>query len=378
MKNDTQFTGNPEDLTNTPHLVLVIPTLNEADNIHPLLDRLSEVLSGLQWEVVFVDDDSNDGTRDRIAERSSRDNRIRCIHRIGRKGLSSACIEGVLASDAAIIGIMDADLQHDETLLPSLYDAVTTEGYDLAIGSRYIPGGGVGGWSQNRQRISRWATKFSQWVTRINVNDPMSGFFMFQRTSMAQAIRGVSGLGFKLLLDLLLSTDHQLKIKEIPFEFRLRQAGESKLSAQVAWRLVLLIIDKKVGRFIPARFVSFAIVGAVGVLVHFSALVLIYKLMGADFVLAQGIATLIAMTSNFLLNNELTFSDRAIRGKDLLRGWVSFVFACSIGAIANVGIAHSLFEQDVSWALSALAGVLVGSVWNYATTAIYTWKAGKL
>jgi len=375
MNMETQHSSKQEDQAQPPRLVLVIPTLNEADNIHPLLDRLNEVLSGLDWEVIFVDDDSDDGTRDRIAERTSRDKRIRCIHRIGRKGLSSACIEGILASDAAIVGIMDADMQHDETLLPSLYEAVTTEAYDLAIGSRYIPGGGVGGWSQNRQRISRWATKISQWVTRVKVNDPMSGFFMFQRSSMATAIRNVSGLGFKLLLDLLLSTDRQLKIKEVPFEFRLRNAGESKLSAQVAWRLILLIIDKKIGRFIPARFVSFAVVGAVGVLVHFMALVLIYKSLGADFALAQGIATLIAMTSNFLLNNELTFTDHAIRGKALFRGWLSFVLACSIGAVANVGIAHSLFQQDVGWALSALAGVLVGSVWNYATTAIYTWKA---
>lgn len=362
--------------TQTPPLVLVIPTLNEADNIHPLLDRLYEVLSGLDWEVLFVDDDSSDATRERIAERASHDKRIRCIHRIGRKGLSSACIEGILASDAAIIGIMDADLQHDETLLPSLYEAVTTEGYDLVIGSRYVAGGGVGGWGQNRQRISRWATKLSQWVTRVKVKDPMSGFFMFQRASMNTAIRQVSGLGFKLLLDLLLSTERQLKIKEIPFEFRLRQAGESKLSAQVAWRLVLLILDKKIGRFIPARFVSFVLVGAVGVLVHFTTLLLIFKFLGADFVLAQAIATLVAMTSNFLLNNELTFADRAIRGKALFRGWASFVLACSIGAIANVGIANTLFQQDVGWALSALAGVLVGSVWNYAATAVYTWKVG--
>jgi len=360
--------------TKTTRLVLVIPTLNEADNIFPLLDRLNEVLSGLNWEVIFVDDDSSDGTRERIAERASRDHRVRCLHRIGRKGLSSACLEGILASDADIVGIMDADMQHDESLLPALYEAVTTEGYDLAIGSRYIPGGGVGEWSQNRQRISRWATKFSQWVTRVRVNDPMSGFFMFQRASMTTSIRNVSGLGFKLLLDLLLSTDRELKIKEVPFEFRPRQAGESKLSAQVAWRLVLLILDKKIGRIIPARFVSFALVGTVGVLVHFITLFLIYKSLGGDFVLAQSIATLVAMTSNFFLNNELTFSDRAIRGKALLRGWASFVLACSIGAIANVGIAHTLFQQDVGWALSALAGVLVGSVWNYATTAIYTWK----
>jgi dolichol-phosphate mannosyltransferase len=322
-----------------------------------------------------VDDDSDDGTRQRISERAQDNHRIRCIHRVGRKGLSTACVEGILASDAPVVAIMDADLQHDETLLPSLYEAVTADGYDLAIGSRYMPGGGVGDWSQRRQFVSRWATRISQWATRVRISDPMSGFFMFQRASMKSAIRDVSGLGFKLLLDLLLSTDQPLKIKELPYHFRLRQAGESKLTTQVAWRMVLLILDKKFGHIIPARFVSFTLVGSVGVVVHFLALILVYKLLGSDFILGQAVATLVAMTSNFLLNNLSTFSDRSLHGWSLLRGWMSFVAACSIGAVANVGIAGVLFSQDVDWVLSALAGALVGSVWNYATTAVYTWKA---
>jgi dolichol-phosphate mannosyltransferase len=357
-----------------PKLALVIPTLNEVENIAPLLDRLQDVLQGLDWEVIFVDDDSSDETRQRIAERAQGGQQIRCIHRIGRRGLSSACVEGILSSNAPIVGIMDADMQHDESLLPSLYDAVTVEGNDLAIGSRYMPGGGVGDWKQHRQFISRWATRISQWVTGTKVSDPMSGFFMFQRGSMAPAIRNVSGLGFKLLLDLLLSADRPLKIKEVPYHFRSREAGESKLTTQVAWSMILLILDKKLGHIIPARFLSFVFVGSIGVIVHFLVLILVYKLLGADFVLGQATATLVAMTSNFLLNNISTFSDRTLSGWSLLRGWVSFVIACSIGAVANVGIANALFQQDVDWALSALAGALVGSVWNYATTAVYTWK----
>lgn len=374
MNSATTWSTAATELTDSPRLVLVIPTFNEAENINLLLDRLAGVLSGLDWEVIFVDDDSTDGTRQRIAERAAYDQRIRCIHRINRKGLASACIEGILACDAPIIGIMDADLQHDEALLPSLYQSLTREGYDLAIGSRYIAGGGVGAWGLHRQRISRWATKFSQWVTRVQVSDPMSGFFMFRRASLATAIRHVSGFGFKLLLDLLLSVERPLKIKELPYHFRLRLCGESKLTTQVAWRLVLLILDKKIGRFVPARYLSFSLVGAFGVLVHFLTLLLVYKVVGTDFVLGQSIATLVAMTSNFLFNNILTFADRTLKGKALLRGWLSFVIACSLGAVINVGIAYSLFQQDVNWALSALAGMFVGSVWNYATTAVYTWK----
>jgi len=243
----TQDAGLPEEAANQPflpRLVLVIPTFNEAENIHPLLDRLQDVLQELDWEVIFVDDDSTDGTRQRISERARDNHRIRFLHRVGRKGLSTACVEGILASDAPIVAIMDADLQHDETLLPALYDAVTAGGYDLAIGSRYMPGGGVGSWSQKRQFVSRWATRISQWATKVRISDPMSGFFMFQRKSMNTAIRDVSGLGFKLLLDLLLSTDRPLSIKELPYHFRPRQAGESKLTAQVAWRMILLILWK--------------------------------------------------------------------------------------------------------------------------------------
>jgi len=370
--------GLPDETSNqssTPRLVLVIPTFNEAENINPLLDRLQDVLQHLDWEVIFVDDDSNDGTRHKISERALDNRRVRCIHRVGRRGLSTACVEGILASEAPIVAIMDADLQHDESLLPSLYEAVTADGYDLAIGSRYMQGGGIGDWSQSRHFVSRLATRISQWVTKVRVSDPMSGFFMFQRKSMDTAIRDVSGLGFKLLLDLLLSTDRSLNIKELPYHFRPRQAGESKLNAQVAWRMILLILDKKFGHIIPARFVSFALVGSVGVVVHFLALILTYRILGSDFVLAQAIATLVAMTSNFLLNNISTFSDHSLSGWGLLRGWVSFVAACSIGAVANVGIAGVLFSQEVDWVLSALAGAMVGSVWNYATTAVYTWKS---
>jgi len=370
--------GLPDETSNqssTPRLVLVIPTFNEVENINPLLDRLQDVLQHLDWEVIFVDDDSNDGTRHKISERALDNRRVRCIHRVGRRGLSTACVEGILASEAPIVAIMDADLQHDESLLPSLYEAVTADGYDLAIGSRYMQGGGIGDWSQSRHFVSRLATRISQWVTKVRVSDPMSGFFMFQRKSMDTAIRDVSGLGFKLLLDLLLSTDRSLNIKELPYHFRPRQAGESKLNAQVAWRMILLILDKKFGHIIPARFVSFALVGSVGVVVHFLALILTYRILGSDFVLAQAIATLVAMTSNFLLNNISTFSDHSLSGWGLLRGWVSFVAACSIGAVANVGIAGVLFSQEVDWVLSALAGAMVGSVWNYATTAVYTWKS---
>ena len=355
-------------------LTLVIPTYNEAENINPLLDRVSKVLTGLDWEIIFVDDDSSDATREHIYQRAADDKRIRCIHRIGRKGLSTACLEGILASTAPVVGVMDGDLQHDEAILPQMYEAVNRQGFDLAIGSRYIAGGGVGRWGNRRRRISRWATRLSQALTRVDVSDPMSGFFMFRRTELIGAIRQTSGFGFKLLLDLLLSAKRPLRIIEIPYQFRVRRAGVSKLSPGVAWQFVLLILDKKIGRFVPVRFLSFSAVGAIGVLVHFLTLWLVYQVMGGSFTIAQSVATLFAMTSNFLINNISTFADRSLSGLALLRGWLSFVAACSIGALANVGIAGTLFSHDIDWALSALAGVLISAVWNYSVTALYTWR----
>ena len=356
------------------HLSLIIPTLNEAENIDPLLDRLDRLLKGLAWEVIFVDDDSMDATRERIEHRASRNPRIRIIHRVGRRGLSSACLEGMLASQAALIGVMDADLQHDESLLPNMVQGLETGTLDLIVGSRYIEGGSTGEWDTGRHRISRWATRLTQWLTQVHISDPMSGFFMFRRQALLPAIRSSTGLGFKILLDLLLSSPQPIRVRELPYQFRSRQAGKSKLTSRVAWQLILLILDKKLGRFIPARFVSFALVGATGIVVHFLVLTLTHKLLGASFLAGQTIATLVAMTSNFLINNLSTYADKTLSGPDLLRGWLSFVAICGIGALANVGIAEALFTQKVNWALSALAGILVGSVWNYAVTARYTWR----
>lgn len=363
-----------ETLLHPATLALIIPTLNEADNIRELVQRISATLGNIAWEILFVDDDSTDGTREVIHTLAEAGEPVRCLHRIGRKGLSSACIEGFLATDTPLVAVMDADLQHDESRLVLMYQTLTENDYDLVIGSRYISGGGVGEWHAGRQAISRFATRLTQSFTRIEVQDPMSGFFMFRRSALMPAIRQCSGMGFKILLDLLLSSPAPLKVTEIPFQFRTRVAGTSKLSPLIAWQLIMLMLDKWLGRFLPARFISFSIIGAIGVGVHLATLTLVYRGLGNGFLTGQVWATLTAMTSNYLLNNELTYSDRPLRGWNVLRGWVSFVVACSLGGVANVGIAELLFQQDVNWVLSAVVGVLVGAVWNYAVTSLYTWR----
>ena len=194
-----------------------------------------------------------------------------------------------------------------------------------------------------------------------------------------------SGVGFKILLDILASARRPLRFTEVPYTFRERHAGESKLDSVVAWEYLMMLLDKTVGRFMPVRFVAFAAVGALGVIVHMAVLALVFQgiYAGAEskFGIGQALATLVAMTFNFFVNNALTYRDRRLRGRALIRGWVSFTAACSLGAIANVGIAVYLFSSDtlvgIGWVLSAMAGIVVGAVWNYAVTSVYTWNQPK-
>ena len=365
-----------------PQLCVVIPTFNERSNIEELVRRLDAALGDLYWEAMFVDDDSPDGTAEFIRVLARKDSRIRIIQRVGRRGLSTACVEGMLASSSPCLAVMDADLQHDETLLPLMYrDLEDDSNLDIVIGSRYVGDGSLGEWAEDRARMSRFATRLSRLVVKSDIKDPMSGFFMLRREVLHEAIKNLSGVGFKILLDIFASAPRQLRFKERGYTFRNRHSGESKLDSVVAWEYVMMLLDKTVGRYVPVRFVPFALIGAIGVAVHMTALWVTFKVLGASFATGQIVATLIAMTTNFFMNNALTYRDRRLTGWGLVTGWFSFSLACSVGAISNVGIATYLFrENTMGWALSAMAGIIVGAVWNYAVTSIYTWnnrKTGK-
>ena len=366
--------ASPTAATAGTELSVVVPTYREAGNVEALVRLLDTALAGLRWEVVFVDDDSPDGTADLVRQVAQRDARVRVVHRLGRRGLSSACIEGMLATASPYVAVMDADLQHDETLLPKMLEVLRAGEADVVIGSRYVDGGGLGGWDVSRAQMSQTATRLSRMVLPTPVADPMSGFFMLPRAVFLDRARGLSGIGFKILLDLLTARPTPLRIRELPFTFRTRVAGESKLDSSVAWDFLMLVGDRLVGRYVPFRFVAFAFVGGVGVLVHFSILTTLLKGLSLPFTTAQGVATVFAMVFNYAVNNLLTFRDRRLKGWRWLTGLLSFMLACSVGALANVGIAAYLFKQDYQWALAALAGILIGAVWNYAITSAYTWK----
>jgi dolichol-phosphate mannosyltransferase len=354
-------------------LSIVVPTFNEAGNVDALLQRLERSLEGLRWEVVFVDDDSPDGTAERVRAVARVDRRVRCLQRIGRRGLSSACLEGMLATSAPVIAVLDADLQHDDSVLPRMLAAVEDGGADLAIGTRYAAGGSIGSWDRRRALMSRAATRLARAALRQPVSDPMSGFFAIRRDAVEAVIREVSGIGFKVLLDLIASARQPLRIVEVPYTFGVRVAGQSKLDETVAWEYLMLLVDKRVGRWIPVRLLSFGLIGGLGVLVHMLALSVALHALGVAFAVAQAAATLAAMVSNYSLNNLLTYRDRRLRGPAWWRGLATFVLACSVGAAANVGVASYLFENRAQWALAALAGIAVGLIWNYAATSFFTW-----
>jgi dolichol-phosphate mannosyltransferase len=359
-------------------LSIVVPTLNEADCLPELVRCLDSLQLPVTWEVIFVDDDSADESRNVIKTMAATDARVRLLHRIGRRGLASAVIEGMLASTAPMVAVMDADMQHDPMLLRDMWTLLRIDDIDIVVGSRHIPGGGFGTWGEDRQFVSRVATRLSHFVLKADLKDPMSGFFMLRRELIDEVVRDLSGIGFKILLDIFMSARRPLRFKELPYTFGVRVAGDSKLDSMVATEYILMLLDKTVGRYVPTRFIPFAFIGGLGVFIHMAVLWALFRGLETTFVAGQAVAALVAMTFNFFLNNLFTYRDRRLRGWGLLRGWVSFTLACSVGAVANVGIATYLFHAAPAgglwWVASAVAGILVGAVWNYAVTAVYTWS----
>ncbi len=355
-------------------LSVIIPTLNERDNITPLIETLDKALSAIKWEAIFVDDDSVDGTVELLREIGQKDTRIRCLRRIRRRGLSSACLEGMGASNAPYLAVMDADMQHDESVLPRMLEVLKAGSVDLVVGSRYIEGGGTDTWSSKRLFLSRVATRAGQIVLRTPIRDPMSGFFMITRELLDRAAHRMTGKGFKILLDLVTSVDGAVRFEEVPYVFRNRQFGETKLDILVVGEYLLLLYDKFFGRFIPARFLMFVTVGTFGALLHLAILGTLLNYAGVAFYIGQTVAAYVAMAFNFTLNNLFTHRDRRLKSLTYMKGLASFLAVCSIGALINVLVADSLFDHAIPWWAAGLLGAIVGSVWNYAVSSSLVWK----
>lgn len=353
-------------------LVVVVPAFRERENIPVLLSALERALAGIDWETIVVVDDACDGTEGMVRARAQQDRRVRCVHRIGRRGLASACIEGMLASSAPYLAVMDADLQHDESQLPILFAAAKQGGADVVVASRYMEGGSTGELAAERVRVSRLASALGRVLCK-GLTDPMSGFFIVRRAFLERVVRNLYGRGFKILLDLIAAARGEVRIVELPYRMRSRVHGESKLGMRVIAEFFMLLLYHLFGRLVPARFFLFAAVGVTGVGVQLFVLWLLFAVSGNQFLLSQAAATWVAMTSNFFLNNIFTYGDQRLRGASLWRGLLSFYAACGIGAFINVAVAEWLFIKSSPYWVAGLAGALIAALWNFFTTASFTW-----
>ncbi|HEY1805974.1 MAG TPA: glycosyltransferase family 2 protein [Terracidiphilus sp.] len=355
-------------------LAIVLPTFNESGNVGPIVDRLEKALKGIRYEVIFVDDDSPDGTADVVRRLAEEHDNLRVLQRIGRRGLASACIEGILCAAAPWVAVMDADMQHDESVLPEMLRRMREENLDLVVGSRNIAGGSMGDFASWRVKLSRLGKKLSMMGAEHELSDPMSGFFIVRLASFERFAHKLSGIGFKILLDIVLSAGPGLRIGEVPYRFRQREHGESKLDLLVGLEYFELLVDKHLGDMVNFRFVLFAMVGALGVGVHLLILSALLKLAGLSFAAGQAVSTFTVMILNFVLNNSLTYRDRRLRGWKFLGGLITFCLACGLGVAANVAIANEVFRQGVPWVLAAITGLLFTAVWNYFVTSMTTWR----
>ncbi|MEP6829227.1 MAG: glycosyltransferase family 2 protein [Rhizomicrobium sp.] len=355
-------------------LSVILPTYKERGNVAELVRRLDAALTGIAWEAIFVDDNSPDGTSQAVKDIAANDSRVRCLRRVGRRGLAGACIEGMLSSASPFVAVMDADLQHDEKVLPQMLARLRDGGADLVAGTRYVEGGSAESFSGSRSTISRLATKLTHRLVGTNLSDPMSGFFMMRRDRLEEIVSRLSPVGFKILLDIAATGGERLSIAEQPYVFGARFDGESKFNAQIGVEFLGLLLAKMTGDLVDPRFLFFAIVGTLGLVVHLIALRLSLVFLPDAFRAAQIIATLVAMTSNFLLNNELTYRDRRLKGMALLRGFVLFCLIGSVGVLTNVDLASWLYTERQVWWVAGAVGAIMGALWNYAMSTLFVWR----
>ena len=370
-----------------PELTVVVPTFNERANVAPLIRLLRDALEGCAWQVLFVDDDSPDGTAQLVKTLGEADPRIQCIRRVGRRGLAGAVIEGALACSTPYVAVIDGDLQHDESLLPVMLGKLKGDEADLVIASRYVDGGGeAGGFTRTRAAGSRLANWLGGRILRASVSDPVSGYFMVRREVVEAAAPRLSSTGFKILFDLIATTREPLRILELPYEFRERHTGASKLDHRVVVEYLGLLAAKATNDLVSPRFLMFGLVGASGFLVQLAVTSLLHRLsphfgasglliFGLPFLFRDAIAAGVAMTSNYVLNNFLTYRDRRKTGLGFLVGYLQFVLACSAGLVVNLGVGALVrhFLPQGGDLLATATGVGAGAVWNYVSTAFAVW-----
>ncbi len=358
-------------------LTIIIPTFNEFENVDKIIEKLKKVLyNRISYKIIFVDDNSNDGTSDKIKQYQKENSNIELILRIGRRGLAGACIEGIANSKSELIAIMDCDLQHDENKIPEMVDLFNQSSeLDLVVGSRHTKDGiSSTGFSKVRSYGSIIATKITQILLRIKVSDPMSGFFMVRRKSIFPIIQKLQPDGFKILADIIACNRGKWVIKEIGYTFRKRVAGNSKMNFSVLLELIALIVSHLSFRYLSMRFVMFGMVGTSGIIVQVLSTFILITFLDYNFIVSHFLSVMIAMTSNFTLNNIITFKDRSLSGYRYFKGLISFYVVCSAGAFLNIASADFLYKELEIWIISSIIGAFIGAIWNFLSSSIVTWK----
>ncbi len=353
---------------------IIIPTRNERENLPVLIGKLQQVMEGRHYEIVIVDDDSEDATWQVAEEFVQRYRNITVIRRINRKGLSSAITEGFLLGKGKYVAVLDADLQHDHRLIGAMLDEIGD--CDLVIGSRYMNQKSVPGWDSWRSRLSRAGTIMAQKLLKQEISDPMSGFFMIRRKIMQEIAPQLFEHGYKILFDILIRRP-DLKVKELPYDFKARLYGTSKLTAAVIFDFADLLISRAIPSRFNFQFIRYGAVGASGVVIHLFTLYVLYVVMGLLYPVSLVFAIETAMVSNYALNNQWTFKEHRFLGLQWWKGLVKFNLACMLGSALNLAIGWYLVEKTVPWFYASVLGIWVGTSWNYLSNRFFTWGVNR-
>jgi dolichol-phosphate mannosyltransferase len=361
-------------------LSVILPTFNEAENIPTIVKDIEKALSTWEYEIIVVDDNSPDGTWHIARELGKNHPAVRVIRRVGRRGLSSAVIEGFLAARGDIFIVADADGQHDLRLIPAIAEAVKS-GAGIALGSRYVEGGSVGQWDERRHLLSKIATSMAIRLCKVRVSDPMSGFFGISRDAFEEILPRLNPKGFKILLDLLVHAPRSLVAREIPFTFGARTHGESKLSRRVQIEFLEYLYEAAFGRFIPLTLVQYCVVGTIGVAINLLTFWLISSLFPWFMTESLSVSPPVllgieaAIIASFYLNNAWTFSHVKLQGMRAVFGFLRYNIICAFGALTNIAVIFLLYRGGASEITSLTVGAFVGMVWNYTISLLFTWKA---
>jgi len=354
-------------------LSVIVPTYNERGNVAPLVTRLEATLAGVAWEAVFVDDDSPDGTAREVKTIAARDPRVRCLRRVNRRGLAGACIEGILGSSAPYVAVIDADLQHDETLLPRMLDSLKSGRSDLVVATRFGAGGSAQAMSPTRESGSRLARRLAWMLGGVALSDPMSGFFAIRRDRFEPLAASLSPDGFKILLDIVTRARGTLRVAEEPYSFGSRVYGKSKLDARVVLEYLGLLLSRASRDAVTPRFLSHALVGVVGLVVQLVAM-RVGLALGLAFIQAYALGAVVALGASFVVTNLLlTHSDRRLRGVSVIPGLLVFGVTSAFGLVAGIGMAAWLYTLRPVWWLAGAVGSVVGTVCSHATSPRLSW-----